>query len=423
VLALDVVILLGAVALIPGREMLLYCALVLVALRCVGVHGPRLVPRVGDDLPRLLAAVVVPVIALPWIASDAVAVRITAIVPLVLLALVVGRSLTYLAMHRARATGRLRERALIVGAGDRGRDLARILTERPKLGLQPVGFIDEAAIVPLPGPLLGGVDDLPRLVAVHGIDRFLVAYGDGDDVDLLRVIRGCAEHRVHVHVAPRLFQLGTVSPGPDTDWLWSTPVVRVHGRPQHTVAWRAKRVVDLIGASLLLVVSSPLWAAIAIAIRRSDPGPILFRQVRVTEGGRLFQVLKFRTMPENGSSDTRWGDGGVRPTRVGRFLRRSGLDELPQLVNVVRGDMSLVGPRPERPYFVERFSETVDGYRDRLRVPAGLTGWAQVHGLRGETSIEERVRFDNEYIEYWSLWRDVVILARTVKALAVGEGS
>ena len=145
--------------------------------------------------------------------------------------------------------------------------------------------------------------------------------------------------------------------------------------------------------------------------------------MRVTEGGRLFEVLKFRTMPVNESSDTRWGDGGQQPTRAGLILRRTGLDELPQLINIMKGEMSLVGPRPERPYFVERFSGSIDGYRDRLRVPAGLTGWAQVHGLRGETSIEERVMFDNEYIEYWSLWRDVVILVRTVKAFFVGEGS
>ncbi len=423
VLALDIVVLGVFVASLPGAAVALYAALALLGLKSVGVYGARLMPRVGDDVPRLLAAVAVPAVVLPWVAAPELAVQLTTRIPALLLALVAGRSVTYWILHRARATGRRHERVLIVGAGDRGRDLARILVERPRFGLEPVGFVDEAAIAPLPHPLLGGVDDLPKLVAVHGIDRVIVAEWEGEDEDLMHVLRACTEHRVHVHVAPRLFQLGTAPSGPSTDWLWTTPLVRLSETPQRTRAWRAKRLMDISVAAILLVVSAPLWLAAAVAIKFSGPGPVLFRQVRLTEGGRLFEVLKLRTMPVNDTSDTRWGDAGQQPTRVGLLLRRSGLDELPQLLNIIKGEMSLVGPRPERPYFVERFSTSIEGYRDRLRVPAGLTGWAQVHGLRGETSIEERVMFDNEYIEYWSLWRDIVILVRTIKAFVVGEGS
>lgn len=422
VLALDVVVLGSFVAIVPHTVTLVYATLVLLALKSVGVYGARLMPRVSDDLPRILAAVSVPAIILPWIASDQFAVHLAERIPALLLALVIGRSLTYWVLHRARATGLRLERVLIVGAGEHGRDLARILVERPRFGLEPVGFVDEAAIAPLPHPLLGGVDDLPRLIAVHGIDRVIVAEWEGDDEDLMHMLRACTEHRVHVHVAPRLFQLGTAPSGPFTDWVWTTPLVRLAETPQRTRAWQGKRVMDVVAAVGIGILTTPVWLGAALAVRLSSPGPVLFRQIRVTEGGRLFELLKFRTMPVNDGSDTRWGDGGERPTKAGAFLRRTGIDELPQLVNILRGEMSLVGPRPERPFFVERFEGSIEGYRDRLRVPAGLTGWAQVHGLRGETSIQERVMFDNEYIEYWSLWRDVVILVRTVKAFLVGEG-
>jgi exopolysaccharide biosynthesis polyprenyl glycosylphosphotransferase len=334
----------------------------------------------------------------------------------------VGRTLTYAMLRRARASGRLCERTLIVGAGDRGVEMSRLLHDHPEYGMEPIGFVDEAALTTLPLPLLGGIDDLPRLAAAYGVDRVIVAEWDGEDRDIVPILRACTERHVHVHVAPRLFQLGTAPTHPSTDWLWTTPVVRLPETPQHTRAWQLKRVGDVLVGGLALLLAAPLFAALAIAVKLSGPGPVFFRQTRVTQGGREFELLKFRSMPVNDSSDRRWGAGEVRPTRIGRLMRATGLDELPQLINIVRGDMSLVGPRPERPFFAERFADQIPGYEDRLRVPAGLTGWAQVHGLRGETSIEERAMFDNEYIEYWSIWRDIVILVRTVKTFVAGEG-
>src|SRR5207248_10962202 len=150
-------------------------------------------------------------------------------------------------------------------------------------------------------------------------------------------------------------------------------------------------------------------------------GPIFFRQKRIGQRGQVFELLKFRTMPPNEDSDTTWSvaDDGRR-TPVGALMRRISLDELPQLLNVLRGEMSLVGPRPERPFFVDQFRVAVPGYDDRHRVPAGMTGWAQVHGLRGDTSIPDRAKFDNHYVENWSLWRDVVILFRTLGSVLPG---
>ena len=146
----------------------------------------------------------------------------------------------------------------------------------------------------------------------------------------------------------------------------------------------------------------------------SGPGPLLYRQQRVGRDGLPLPVLKFRTLPPNSDGDVEWNvknDSRIGP--VGRFLRRTSVDEIPQLFNVLRGQMSIVGPRPERPHFFERFSDEISGYGDRQRVPVGITGWAQVHGLRGDTSISERARFDNYYIEHWSPWLDLVICART----------
>ncbi len=178
----------------------------------------------------------------------------------------------------------------------------------------------------------------------------------------------------------------------------------------------AKRVMDAVLAAVGLVLVAPLMAVCALAVRVSDGPGVIFRQERVGRHGRPFVLLKFRTLrpADAQESATRWNvasDG--RMSRVGRLLRRTSLDELPQLWNVLRGDMSLVGPRPERPFFVDRFSRTHPGYQDRHRMPVGITGLAQVNGLRGDTSIEERARFDNRYIETWSLWQDACVLVRT----------
>jgi exopolysaccharide biosynthesis polyprenyl glycosylphosphotransferase len=300
--------------------------------------------------------------------------------------------------------------------------MARLILEHPSFGLEPVGFIDEVALTKLPLPLLGGIADLPIATVLHDIDRVIVAAWDGSDRDIIPNLRACTERHVHVHVAARLPQLGTAPAHPSLDWLWTAPLMRLPETPQRTVAWKVKRVVDVALASIALIILAPLFLALAAAIKLTSHGPVLFRQTRVTQGGREFKLLKFRSLPVNDRSDRRWGAGDITPTRLGSFMRSTGLDELPQLINIAKGDMSLVGPRPERPFFIERFAREIPGYADRHRVPAGLTGWAQVHGLRGDTSIEDRAMFDNEYIEYWSLWRDVVILVRTVKSLFLGEG-
>jgi lipopolysaccharide/colanic/teichoic acid biosynthesis glycosyltransferase len=186
----------------------------------------------------------------------------------------------------------------------------------------------------------------------------------------------------------------------------------------------AKRAFDIAGAAVLLSLAAPLLLVLAAAIRLQLRRPALFRQVRVVGSGRLAEITKLRTLGLHGDPDTCWAAPDQHCTSLGRFLRSTHLDELPQLVNVLRGEMSLVGPRPERPYFARQFGLEVPGYHDRNRMPAGLTGWAQVHGLNGDTSIHDRVRLDNHYIENWSFWLDLTILARTVAStVATAAGS
>jgi lipopolysaccharide/colanic/teichoic acid biosynthesis glycosyltransferase len=185
-----------------------------------------------------------------------------------------------------------------------------------------------------------------------------------------------------------------------------------------------KRITDAVAAAAALVVFSPLLLACAVAVRLEGGSGVLFRQIRVGMDGRPFTMFKFRTLipASMAESQLRWsiaGDPRIGP--VGRVLRATSLDELPQLVNVLRGEMSLVGPRPERPYFVEQLSQRHAGYHARHRVPVGLTGWAAVHGLRGDTSIADRVQFDNTYIQNWSLWLDAKIMLRTIGAVCGGS--
>lgn len=200
--------------------------------------------------------------------------------------------------------------------------------------------------------------------------------------------------------------------------IGGVPLDRVPPRHTERAAWRVKRAVDVVLSLLLLVISAPVLGLIAVAVRRSSEGPILFRQERLGIDQRSFEILKFRTMRMNSDGDTRWSvESDPRVTRVGAFLRTSHLDELPQLINVLRGEMTLIGPRPERPFFVDKFLDTVEGYDRRFEVPQGITGWSQVNGLWGDTSIDARARFDRQYVERWSLSRDFAIFLGTLPTL------
>ncbi len=389
-----------------------------------GSHRVRINPRLADDFAGIIARLTLPILAVaPFASSDTELGHFVRVVPLAIAFVLLGRGVAYVIVREARARGFIHEPTLIIGAGKLGVQAAKTLQDHPEYGLVPVGFLDSFDDEGLPIPILGDVRELEGVVREFAIQRVIVAFGGTRENDLVPVIRECDRLPVEVHVMPRFFELGVSHEGPFTDDLWGIPLIRLRRAALRTAAWRTKRVFDFVLASFGIVLSAPLFLVGAVAVKLSSPGPVFFRQKRIGQRGEIFECLKFRTLRENDDSDTTWSvSDDERRTRVGAILRRTSLDELPQLFNVLRGEMSLVGPRPERPFFVDRFRVAVPGYDDRHRVPVGITGWAQIHGLRGDTSIEERAVFDNSYVENWSLWRDVVILFRTIGTVISGDG-
>lgn len=329
-----------------------------------------------------------------------------------------GRAVGYALLRAGRRSGLLSHRTLIVGAGEIGGQLARTLLDHPEVGLRPVGFLDSDPLLEpsrRPLPLLGGLENLVDVIIDQQIGNVVIAFGSQRESNMVDIVRACDRMDCEIFWIPRLFELHATSG--DMDMVRGVPLVRMRRATFRAPAWRLKRVFDVVMSAIALVVLAPAIAVLALVVRLRVSPSVLFRQERVGLDGRPFTLLKFCSMqPADGAEANQlWSvSQDDRVGRVGRLLRRTSLDELPQLWNVLRGDMSLVGPRPERPYFVKQFTRQFPRYMARHRVPAGLTGLAQVHGLRGDTSIADRSRFDNHYIENWSLWLDCQLLLRTV---------
>jgi lipopolysaccharide/colanic/teichoic acid biosynthesis glycosyltransferase len=397
-----------------------YAAAVFLVLSALGLHRLRICLRVCDQSGRIIVAAAAPALAVaPWItAGHAVALAVGTAG--LLLATRVAASAVLRSAHRH---GRLTERAVLVGAGPEGRQLATLLDEHSELGLRPIGFLDHTP-TPAPVPLLpvvGGVSDLGALVVAEGVSRVIVCDPAVPDAELASALRASRPLTADVCVLPRLPELGAAVPVACLDEVWGIPLI-----PLRRPAWAGpaplgrmlKRTFDVLVAAAALVLAAPLLAGSALAVRLTLRRPALFRQVRVVGQGDLAEIVKLRTLGRHGDPDTSWAVPASQCGALGRSLRVTHIDELPQLVSVLRGDMSLVGPRPERPHFVRQFSQSVPGYAGRQRMPAGMTGWSQVHRLNGDTSISDRARFDNFYIEYWSFWLDLAVLARTATSIA-----
>jgi exopolysaccharide biosynthesis polyprenyl glycosylphosphotransferase len=400
-----------------GAAAWVYAALAALALATTRSYRPRISLNLSEEVltvfGRLGAAVLV---VAPFAGAGAARLPIQGAVTGV--AVVLGRVASYRLIRAARRGGTLYEPTVIVGSGQVATELGQILEAHPELGLAPVGFLAEPGTHG-PGRRLGTVDALEDVVRERNLRRVIVAFSREGEHDLIGLMRCALRDGVAVHVVPRFFDLRALPISPGVDDVWGIPLYQLRATALQAPGWRAKRVFDVVTAGAALVVVAPVLAVAAVAVRLTSRGPVLFRQRRVGQFGREFACIKFRTMEVNDDADVTWSVAtDERLTPVGRLLRRTSVDELPQLWNVLRGDMSLVGPRPERPYFVEQFATDIAGYDDRHRVPVGLTGWAQVHGLRGDTSIAERARFDNNYIEQWSPWRDAVILFRTASEVA-----
>jgi exopolysaccharide biosynthesis polyprenyl glycosylphosphotransferase len=402
-------------------------SIVLAAAAGADMYRSRLELSVLDDLPRyLLEAFLAAFFAAGMAASqgESLPTRTPVLMGVWCFVIIsVGRYLAYGAVRRLRRSRLIAHPVVVVGACKVGQRLATAMLAHPEYGLAPVGFIEPGTVGTASGPsvlpCLGGLSELVRAQEAFGVRDVVFAFGSQPDTQLARVVRACVRMNMQVFVVPRYFELFGADRRAHIESLWGVPLVRLKRFPFRTFPAFLKRATDIIVAAIFLVLLSPVLAACTIAVRLESGRGVIFKQVRIGRHGKPFVLYKFRSMrPLGNEGDRRWSiDGDAAVGSVGRVLRRTSLDELPQLVNVLRGDMSIVGPRPERPFFAQSFAQLVERYGDRLRVAGGLTGFAQVNGLRGDTSIQDRVTFDNYYIDNWSLWTDIKIMFRTVPAM------
>jgi exopolysaccharide biosynthesis polyprenyl glycosylphosphotransferase len=339
-----------------------------------------------------------------------------------------GRLAWYWSQQRARAVGESVRPTLIVGAGRVGALVAKRFAANPELGFRPVAFLDKEPLIDTLGeldiPVAGASWDLDEAIARFKIEQVVITFSTAPDEVLLRIVRRCEDLGIPTAIVPRLFE--RMPALTQMEHLGGLPLVAP--RPAEPAGWqfRVKYVLDRLLSAVVLVFLSPLIIAAAFAVVLSMGRPMFFRQVRIGRDGRPFEMLKFRSMAIAAESPHKAVEGDLAPggvegedrrTRVGAFLRKTSVDELPQLFNVLRGEMSIIGPRPERPEFVRDFEQRIYRYRERHRVKSGITGWAQVHGLRGRTSLADRAEWDNFYIENFSLWLDLKIALMTVRTL------
>ena len=442
-------------------------ALVLMTVLVREAASRRLRAQAGEELRIAVTAAAVSTlaVALPLLIFGAGPLMLQAVVEGGLLVAAgvtttrVGLAFTQAALRHRRGAGR---RTLIVGSGRVGRLVAARLQAEPGLGLRPIGFLDKEPLDGTEGgpvlPVFGASWDLEQTVHDQRVDAVVVAFSTAPHHVGLSIVHRCWEMGVQVILVPRLFEVQGVRA--QSEHIGGLPLVALNPADPRSWQLRARYALDRVVAAAGLLVLSPLLGALALAVRVQMGRPVLFRQARMGRDGQVFDMLKFRTMAGDpgtgGEADAGWAaqmvdgaangagaersvngsngsngaeatdasdksidgargnTGGDRRTPLGRMLRRLSLDELPQLWNVVRGEMALIGPRPERVAYADEFASAVYRYRDRARIKPGITGWAQVNGLRGKTSLADRVEWDNFYIENWSPWLDAKILAKTL---------
>jgi len=315
-----------------------------------------------------------------------------------------------------------RNRVLILGTDSVAAHLKRTLAREPMLRSHVVGFLrtDEAPPVPeiAPDEIIGTWQDLDRFANEKQVDQVILTNSTLGHERIVAIILLCERHLLTFNMVPDLFRVMTSSM--DVQSLDDIPLLGISRWPLDRFWNRVvKRSEDIVGALIGLLAAGPVIALLAVLVKRSSPGPAFFRQSRCGENGECFDLFKLRTMredAEHGTGPVFASENDPRTTRIGAFMRRHNLDELPQLWNVLKGDMSIVGPRPERPYFVEQFKEDISHYMWRHVSKPGMTGWAQINGLRGNTSIEDRIKYDLYYLENWSLALDFKIIVRTLFA-------
>jgi exopolysaccharide biosynthesis polyprenyl glycosylphosphotransferase len=387
-----------------------------------GRYVSRLHLSVLDELPsiltRLLTAVAVVAAAILYVHPNGQVWIFLETACQAVVLVIIGRVITTRLTALGRRSGISTHRTVVIGGGQVAAELARILALHKEYGLKVDGFVDDGTTSAAREcmPRLGSLADLDLVMLTSGADTLLVADGGFDEHALTDAVRTAPCRDAELLVVPRMHHFHTQTG--DADHIGSIPIMRIRNPNLRGPTRLIKRVFDIAVSLTALIILSPLMIGAALAVRLEGGPGVIFRQIRVGRDGKHFELMKFRSFrPANHiESQTMWNaatDNRIGP--VGRFLRCTSIDELPQLWNIIRGDMTLVGPRPERPHFVEQFSTQFDRYAYRHRVQVGLTGFAQVSGLRGATSIADRARYDNFYIENWSLWLDIKIILRTFR--------
>lgn len=336
--------------------------------------------------------------------------------------IMLGRITHQVVRNKLRDRGIGKDRLLVVGTGDVAEIILQRIAWSPFLGYEVVGVIDgDLENEELLGvPIIGEPEDLPDLIEKHAIDEVIIAIPEKGHREVMRVISYCERGRVTIKVFPDFFQF--MASEADIDDLGGLPLLSIRDFAMRGYLLFFKRIMDIVGSIIGLIVLSPLMMLTAIAVKLESPGPVFFVQERMGLDGKPFLMIKYRSMRQDAEKH---GPGWTtkddpRRTKLGALMRKIDADELPQFVNVLLGEMSLVGPRPEQPYYVNLFRESVPRYMERHREKAGMTGWAQVNGLRGDTSVIERTKYDLYYTENWSILLDIKILLRTVWQLVGG---
>ncbi len=309
--------------------------------------------------------------------------------------------------------------ALIVGTGNLAEDIVKKIELHPELGVKIVGFLkDKSEILKNEGlqpKIMGVYEDINKVIAEKNIDQVFIALPLKENDKLFEILKTLGDEMIEIRIVPDLYQLATLHGG--VEEFEGMFLINLQGSPLYGWNRVVKRGADIIFSLIAILIISPLMLIISVVIKLTSNGPIFYRQTRMGLDGKVFQMLKFRSMRIDAEKETGavWAkENDPRRTRFGSFLRKTSLDEIPQFINVLKGDMSIVGPRPERPVFIEDFRKKIPKYMLRHKMKAGITGWAQVNGWRGNTSLEKRIECDLFYIENWSLLLDLKIMWLTV---------
>lgn len=405
---------------------LVYTILTIVIGYIIGLYRPRRRTRISADIWKLGQVHLFAFVGLLSLLYFAKQIHVSReflgiFLALNLAILVAYRFVVKMALFRLRRNGFNKKYLLILGAGSVGRNFYNNLLQYPELGYEVFGFLDDNLKAhPLNGqslpPILGGLDRLDEVLRKHMIDEVIVALPLTAHEKLAQIIETCDNLGAKTLIIPDYFDL--LPARPYFDNFAGIPLINVRDIPLDELGNRIlKRTFDIVFSIFAIILTSPIMLIAAIGIKLTSPGPIIFKQERMGLDRRTFMMYKFRTMrvSDQKTADTVWTvENDPRRTKFGAFLRRTSIDELPQFFNVLKGDMSVVGPRPERPYFVEQFKEEIPKYMVRHHVRPGITGWAQTNGLRGDTSIRERINHDLYYLENWSFMFDLKIIILTI---------